>query len=141
MLPWIWSGGGSVTDASLTKATGYLNGPDSVAALQFLVDLKKAGQLGPATFGGDPKTDVGYAKDQYANILDGPWMIPIFKDQYPDKQVQLAAMPAGKGGSVSVVGGEDIVIFKSSKQQAAAWEFTKLFSRGRIPQTNDVAPA
>ena len=119
------SGGGSVTDASLTKATGYLNGPDSVAALQFLVDLKKAGQLGPATFGGDPKTDVGYAKDQYANILDGPWMIPIFKDQYPDKQVQLAAMPAGKGGSVSVVGGEDIVIFKSSKQQAAAWEFTK----------------
>jgi len=125
MLPWIWSGGGSVTDANLTKATGYLNGPESVAALQFLVDLKKAGQLGPATLGGDPKTDVGYAKDQYGNILDGPWMIPIFKDQYPNKQVQLAPMPAGKGGSISVVGGEDIVMFKSSKQQAAAWEFVK----------------
>lgn len=148
MLPWIWSGGGAVTDANITKASGFLNGADSVAALQFLVDLKKANQLGPATLGGDPKTDVGYAKDQYANILDGPWMIPIFKEQYPNKQVQLAPMPAGKGGSVSVVGGEDIVIFKSSKQQAAAWEFVKfMLSReaqialgkvGQMPVLNEL---
>lgn len=133
-LPWFWSGGGNVTDPGITKASGVLNGPGSVAALQFLVDLKKANQLGPATLGGDPKTDAGYAKDAYANILDGPWMIPIFKEQYPTKQVQLALMPAGKGGSVSVVGGEDIVVFRTSKQREAAWEFVK-FMLGREAQT------
>lgn len=148
MLPWIWSGGGNVTDPGITKASGYLNGPDSVAALQFLVDLKKATQLGPSVLGGDPKTDVGYAKDSYANILDGPWMVPIFKEQYPNKTVQLAPMPAGKGGSISVVGGEDIVIFKSTKQQAAAVEFLKfMLSReaelemgkvGQMPVLNEL---
>ena len=40
ILPWIWSFGGGVTDAKFTKATGYLNSAKSVAALQFLVDLK-----------------------------------------------------------------------------------------------------
>ena len=43
VCPWIWSNGGSITNSTYTKATGYLNGPKSVAAIQMLVDLYKAG--------------------------------------------------------------------------------------------------
>jgi multiple sugar transport system substrate-binding protein len=124
-LPWLWTFGGSVTDDGITKATGYLNGPDSVAALQWFVKLYQSHQQGPSVLGGDPHTDVGYAKDVYGNILDGPWMVPIFKDQYPNKEVDLTTVPAGKGGSASVVGGEDIVLFKESKHQAEAQEFIR----------------
>lgn len=34
-------------------------------------------------------------------------------------------MPAGEGGSISVVGGENIVLFNGSKQQDAALEFLR----------------
>ncbi|HXR42847.1 MAG TPA: extracellular solute-binding protein, partial [Acidothermaceae bacterium] len=33
LLPWIWSGGGDIANADLTKATGYLNSPQNVATL------------------------------------------------------------------------------------------------------------
>ena len=52
-------------------------------------------------------------------------MVPIFKAQYPDKTVDLSTVPAGKGGSSSVVGGEDIVMFKQSQHQAEAAEFMR----------------
>ena len=44
ILPWIWSGGGEITDAGLTTASGYLDGPKSVAAVQMLVDLYEGGR-------------------------------------------------------------------------------------------------
>ena len=124
-LPWLWTFGGNVTDAGVTKASGYLNGPDSVAALTWFAKLYQTKQQGPSVLGGDPHTDVGYAKDNYGNILDGPWMVPIFKGQYPNKTIDMATVPAGKGGSSSVVGGEDIVLFKQSQHKAEATEFMR----------------
>lgn len=52
-------------------------------------------------------------------------MPAIFAAQYPQKQIQWALMPAGKGGSISVVGGEDIVLFKQSRNKEAALEFIR----------------
>jgi multiple sugar transport system substrate-binding protein len=37
----------------------------------------------------------------------------------------MALLPAGEGGSVSVVGGEDIVMFQQSQKKEAALEFMK----------------
>ena len=39
VLPWIWSAGGDITDENYTKATGYLNSPESVAGVTLLFDL------------------------------------------------------------------------------------------------------
>jgi len=127
VLPWIWSGGGNITDPDLTKATGYLDGPDSVAAVQMLVDLYKAGQIPNLIIGnsGATGTSDGLPSGNYATILDGPWMAGIWKDQYPDFTPIYAPVPAGKGGSVSVVGGEDIVLTSASKNQAAALDFIR----------------
>lgn len=127
ILPWIWSGGGNITDPDLTKATGYLDGPDSVAAVQMLVDLYKAGQIPNLIIGnsGATSTSDGLPSGNYATILDGPWMAGIWKDQYPDFTPVYAPIPAGKGGSISVVGGEDIVLTAASKNQAAALDFIR----------------
>lgn len=124
-LPLLWSGGGEVTNEDLTKASGYLNSPESVAVLEMLVDLNKSGSLGPSILGGGLGTADGYAQNAYGMILDGPWMVPIFKEQYPNVEVKMSLMPAGKGGSVSVVGGEDIVIFKQSKHKEEAANFLR----------------
>ena len=120
--PWIWSNGGEVTSPDGTKATGYLDGPKSVAAVQMLVDLYKAGAVPNLIVGntGAVATSDGLPKGQYATILDGPWQGPIWQQQYPSFKPVYSPVPAGDGGSVSVVGGEDIVMSAASKQKAAA---------------------
>lgn len=125
VLPWIWSGGGEITNPDLTKASGYLNGPKSVAAVQMLVDLYKKGAIPNLITGnnGAVSTQDGLPKGKYADILDGPWMHDIWVGQYKSFQPLYSPMPAGSGGSVSVVGGEDIVMTSSSKNQAAAEQF------------------
>src|SRR5216684_734447 len=51
-LPWVWSFGGAVTDDNYTKATGYINNSNSVAALEYLLDLYKNHTLSPTILGG-----------------------------------------------------------------------------------------
>lgn len=127
VLPWIWSAGGEITDEDVTVATGYLNSAESVAGIQTLVDLYADGHLPDIILGdsGGLSTSDGLAQGDYATILDGPWMWSIFETQYPDFELQATQVPAGAGGSISVVGGEDIVLTQSSKNKAAAAEFMR----------------
>ena len=49
-------------------------------------------------------------------------------------KVQSGLLPAGDGGSASVVGGEDLCMFNSGKNQEAAWVFAR-FLMGEFAQT------
>ena len=123
LLPWIWSAGGSLTNSTFTKATGYLNSAKSVAGIQMLVDLYKAGEMPNIIVdsNGGLGTYDGITQGKYAATLDGPWMFAILGAN----TVAGTTVPAGPGGSVSVVGGEDINLMKSSKNKPAAEEFMK----------------
>jgi multiple sugar transport system substrate-binding protein len=123
LLPWIWSAGGSLTNSTFTKASGYLNSAKSVAGIQMLVDLYKAGEMPNiiVNSNGGLGTYDGITQGKYAATLDGPWMFAILGQN----KVAGTQVPAGAGGSVSVVGGEDINLMKSSKNKPAAEEFMK----------------
>jgi multiple sugar transport system substrate-binding protein len=124
LLPWIWSAGGNLTNKTYTKASGFLNGPQSVAGVQMLVDLYKSGAMPNIILGGSGGlgTYDGITQGKYVSTLDGPWMFAILGGTV---KLDGTTIPAGPGGSISVVGGEDIVITKSSKNKAAAAEFTR----------------
>jgi len=121
--PWIWSFGGSVTDADITTTDGYYNSPETVAAYQFLKDAVDNGYLHPGILGGGVDAWGGFGQDQIAMILEGPWFPAMFEGQFPEKEYGMALLPAGEGGSVSVVGGEDIVLFQQSQNKDAAVKF------------------
>ena len=126
--PWIWSNGGSLTNKTYTKATGFLNGPKSVAAIQMLVDLYKAGEMPGIIVNSNAGlgTYDGINQNKYVATLDGPWMFAIFQAAYPNTQARRAvSFRPGPAGSVSVVGGEDIVMTKSSKHKTAALTFLR----------------
>lgn len=127
VLPWIWSGGGAITNATNTTAKGYINGAKSVAAVQFLTDLYKQGAIPDVMLGasGGISGFDGVPKGNYAMTLDGPWMNPIWGSVYPSFKPVQALVPAGVGGSISVVGGEDINVVASSKNKAAAQQFMR----------------
>jgi multiple sugar transport system substrate-binding protein len=125
VLPWIWSAGGSITNKTYTTSKGYINGAKSVSAVQFLADLYKQGAIPDSMLGaaGVMGGFDGVPKGNYAMTLDGPWMNPIWASVYPAFKPVQALVPAGAGGSVSVVGGEDINVVAGSKNKAAAQKF------------------
>jgi len=124
-LPWIWSFGGDITDLDVTKASGYLNGPKTVAAYEFWLEMYNKGCFAPVILGSGIDPWSGFAQDLYASIDNGPWMYPIFEAQFPDKELHASLFPAGDGGSINVVGGEDIVLFKQSEHPEEAMEFIR----------------
>lgn len=128
VLPWIWSNGGSVTNEDYTVATGYLNSKGTVGAVNLIKGWLDNGLMSKTILGNGTATSQELAEGKVALIVDGPWMPAIFKAQYPDFQFGLAPFPTGPGGSISVVGGEDIVLFQSSKNQEAALAFMKFIT-------------
>ncbi len=125
VLPWIWSFGGDITDPEITQATGYLNSEATVAAYEFLAEMVSSGCFSPTMIGSGPDSGQGYFTNTIASILDGPWMFPIAAAQYPDFEISTALMPAGEGGSISVVGGENIVMFSATQHPEEAMEFLR----------------
>ena len=122
MLPWIWSFGGSLTDAEITTAAGYLNGDASKAAYEFLKNLLDEGYLHPGILGGSFDRWGAFGNGEVAMILEGPWFPTYFS---MDTEYGYAPMLTGDGGSISVVGGEDIVMFQQSENKEAAAEFIR----------------
>jgi len=121
--PWIWGFSGDVTDPAITTSTGYYNSTETAAAYQFLKNGIDMGYFHPGMAGGGVDQWGGVGKGQIAMILEGPWFPPAFSKQFPDVEFGLAPVPAGPAGSISVVGGEDIVLFKQSAHKAEALEF------------------
>ena len=126
LLPYIWSNGGDITDPNYTTADGYLNGPKSVAAIQMLVDLYNDGKLPGIILGGTGTgTWDGVPSGEYVSMVDGPWAMPVLQGAHPEVDFKTAPMFSGDGGSIGVVGGEDLVLTSQSENKPLAAEFLR----------------
>ncbi|MFW5942059.1 MAG: extracellular solute-binding protein [Chloroflexota bacterium] len=123
--PWIWSFGGAVTDEEITAAIDYLNGEQTQAAYEHLKMLVDEGYMHPGILGEGVDAWGAFGSDQVAMLLEGPWFGPLFGSSFPDKEYGYALMPEGPGGSVSVVGGEDIIMFQQSQHKEEAADFIR----------------
>ncbi|MDR3051816.1 MAG: extracellular solute-binding protein [Oscillospiraceae bacterium] len=132
LCPFIWSFGGALVSEDQTVASGYINGPATVKAVETFAALYQEGALTGFNSGDIPMTD-GFGTGRYAMMLEGPWKTAELQGAYPDVAYGTAPMPAGEGGSISVLGGEDIAMFTTANQQAA-WAFMR-FMTGEYAQT------
>ena len=126
ICPLIWSFGGSLTNEEQTKATGYINSPATVKAVETFAELVKAGAITGFNAGDIPMTD-GFGTGRYAMMLEGPWKSAELAGAYPDVSYGTAPLPAGEGGSISVLGGEDIAMFNTASKEAA-WKFMQFMT-------------
>ncbi len=126
ICPFIWSFGGALTNEDQTVATGYINGPATVKAVETFAELVQSGAITGFNSGDIPMTD-GFGTGRYAMMLEGPWKSAELAGAYPDVAYGTAPIPAGEGGSVSVLGGEDIAMFNTANQEAA-WKFMQFMT-------------
>jgi multiple sugar transport system substrate-binding protein len=127
VAPYVWSAGGEFTNNSYTKATGYMNNPETVDAVTQLVNLMKAGDIGSDFQGGASKVsgEAGFPTGEYAMYIDGPWAVPTYETANPKPNYGIATFPKGPGGSVSTVGGEDIVVARGGHHLIDANKFAE----------------
>ena len=132
ICPFIWSFGGALTNEDQTVATGYVNGPATVKAVETFAQLVRDGAITGFNAGDIPMTD-GFGTGRYAMMLEGPWKSAELAGAYPDVAYGTAPIPAGEGGSVSVLGSEDIAMFNTANREAA-WKFMQ-FMTGEYAET------
>lgn len=99
-----------------------LNSPEGVEAFTLKVDLYgKHGIEGGAWRAGGIVHDLGFQNGRYAMILNGPWAVESLKRTGIDFGVGL--IPEGPAGTHTNVGGNDLVVFRSTKSPDLATEF------------------
>lgn len=126
MYPYFWLFGGALTDDSFTQATGYLDGAASIAAINKLIELHDQKVFTIRDVDGSVDAWDGI-NSEYAMFFEGPWYFGSYEDNEA-KGIVAATIPTYEGRSASVVGGEDIAVFATSKHADAAYEFAKFMT-------------
>jgi len=127
-LPYFWTLGGTLTDDSYTRATGYLNGEGSLAALAKLKAWLDEGLVSPSITGGMPGTWDGILKGQLLMIDDAHWFYTV-NETGPNREllsnVVSVPFPDDVRVGTSVLGGENLVLFEGSEHKQEAWTFMR----------------
>lgn len=126
--PYIWSEGGSFTNSTYTKSSGFMNSGATKKAVSLLVSgyADGHGYIGPDIINttGD-SGEQEFPSGKYAMYIDGPWAVSTFASLSPKPSYGIVPMPTGPGGSHTPTGGEDLVISKSGKHLSDAELFAQ----------------
>jgi ABC-type glycerol-3-phosphate transport system substrate-binding protein len=99
-----------------------LNSKEGIEAFQLKVDLHQKYRIeGGGWRSGGIQNDLGFQNGRYAMILNGPWAVENLKKTGIDFGVGL--IPAGPAGTRTNVGGNNLVVFKTTKRPELAAEF------------------
>jgi multiple sugar transport system substrate-binding protein len=100
LIAFIYQAGGTVTDADFTAMT--LDTDAAKQATEFYINMVADG------FAAQPSDlDSGWAgeafgKGRAAMAMEGNWIVPFLKDQFPDVNYGVVELPAGLGGKATM---------------------------------------
>ncbi|MBF0543505.1 MAG: extracellular solute-binding protein [Candidatus Riflebacteria bacterium] len=107
--------------------TCLLDSAEAIKAIEFKAALYTTHKIEAGAWrSGSITPEQGFINGKYAMIFSGPWNLPKFKVSGIDFGVGL--IPAGPSGTSSNVGGTNVVIFKSSKNQKPCYDFLTYFT-------------
>lgn len=131
-LPFMWSfGGGMLSDDKKIM----IDNEGSVAALNFLIDLRKKHKIMPDTvdFANDyDNQQTGFKTGKYAMVINGPWSTSdiLGGEKFKDpNNLGITRIPAGKMGFSSPVGGHNYVISSNTKHLQESWDLIDYLSQ------------
>lgn len=135
-LPWLWAGGGDVLSPDGRRASGYLDGPQTTAAVQFLFDLIYVDRVAPtpserAAAGADL-----FRSGRAAMDLKGHWMWLDYRADGLD--VGVVGLPTRGAPPVTVVYASGMAIMSKARHPELAWDYVK-FVTSRDVQVRRVA--
>ena len=127
---------------------GAFSQPPFRRALDFYADLFRTGLAPSMTSTQISNVWDEFARGLFAFYITGPWNIGEFRRRLPPERQNdwaTAPLPGPHGPGVSTAGGSSLVMFRSSRRQAAAWRLIAYFSEPQTMQrfhalTGDLPP-
>jgi multiple sugar transport system substrate-binding protein len=99
--PWVWAAGGDVLSPDGTHATGYLNSPETEAAIEFLTDLVTVHRVVPAV--DIQRLEQGMDRNLFLTgrigmVVTGHWWLPRIREYIDEARVRVAVLPIPRYG-------------------------------------------
>jgi multiple sugar transport system substrate-binding protein len=134
LLPYFTGLGGRLTNEDYTKSIGYLDSEMSIRAVQTLKHLMDKGLISEDSLTGKEDRWQAVQESKLLMIDEGPWYYTILSHVDGDNNAKLientvvAPFPHNVGSKGAIIGGENLVLMKSSTHKQAAWTFMKWLS-------------
>lgn len=123
---WLWNNGGDVLSPDGRRASGYLDGERSVAAIRFLIDLMFTHRVAPSLQESAAAGVDLFRSRRAAMDVKGHWMMIDYRDEGIDFGV--VSLPTNVGRPVTVSYQSGIAIMSRARQPALAWEYIKFMT-------------
>lgn len=130
ILPVIYAFGGKLVSDDGKTTTGYMNSEETVAALQWYVDLVKKHHVSPSKADIDARAGADLFQSGVVSMLwNGRWPIKDFM-RNTDLDFGTMGLPAGKAGHANVLCWAGFSMYSKSQNKDAAWAFLKHIAAG-----------
>jgi len=128
-LPFAHAFGARMLSPELDRATGYANGPDMVAALQFFGDLVLKHKVASLALG---TPEDAFGQKRAGVMFRESWFFGWVKKNAPDVTFKVYALPCGKTcpGAGNLFPWTDLV-YKHSPNKQMAWEYMRFISNAK----------
>jgi multiple sugar transport system substrate-binding protein len=140
-LPFLWETGEDIPT---------LDSEGGQRALQLWVDLVNEGHMSKGILGWNQQdVRIQFQNGKAAMMINGPWQIPVLKEESPDLKWDVATLPEDVQ-QASILGGENYSIVKGGPNVDAAWDLLVwtqqpenlkpyLEEAGKLPSRQDLA--
>lgn len=120
---WLWTNGGDVLSPDGTRAGGYFDGPKSIEAVQFIVDLIEKYHVAPHLRESMAAGVDLFRAQRAAMDLKGHWMMLDYRADGLD--VGVVELPTRGVPPVTVVYASGLAITAKARHPRLAWEYIK----------------
>jgi multiple sugar transport system substrate-binding protein len=140
-LPFLWQSGADIPN---------IDSEGGSAALVFWQSMVQDGLMSQGILGWE-QSDVlaQFQNGRAAMMVNGPWQIPVIKEEAPALDWDVAVLPEGEE-SASILGGENLAIISGKENVDVAWEMITwsqqlevrkeyLIQSGKLPSREDLS--
>lgn len=120
---WLWSGGGDVLTPDGRRASGALDSPETLAALEFLVDLMFVHRVAPTLQQRGAWGQDLFLTGRAAMDVKGHWMLIDYRAAGLD--VGVVSIPTNTGRPVTVLYQTGLAVWSRGRQPRLGWEWVK----------------
>lgn len=99
-IAFLYQAGGEVTTPDFSAMT--LSSPEALKAMEFYVGLVRDGFAAPASDLDSGWPGEAFGKARAAMTMEGNWIVPYLKDQFPDLKYGVTELPAGPAGKATM---------------------------------------
>lgn len=123
--PLIYQNGGDFISPDGTTATGYLNSPETVEAVQWYVDLFLTHKVAPTKADVDAMAGVDmFLNGNAAMVWTGRWPLKDYQAN-PRLNFGTSGLPAGPEGDANSICWAGFSVYSQGQNKDAAWAFVK----------------